>query len=580
MKSSTAILLRLLKEHLAPYRKQLGFAACCMVVIASCVSANTFMLQPALDMIFIKKDQTMLTLIPLLIFSISFIGACAHYGNALSLRFIGQRLVADMQARLFDHLMRSDIGLFHDQSSGRLISRFTNDIALMRQAFANVFTNIAKDSLSIIFLIGVMMYQNAELAFIALSVFPIAFYPLILLGKKMRRYSDKAQDQMAEFTHTLDETFQGIRTVRSYNREGYESKRARTVIEKLFDLYHRSSRIQAMATPMMEILGTTSIALVIWYGGSQVLEGDITPGAFFSFIAAFLMAYKPVRSLAGMNSILQEGLSAASRYFSVLDTEPSIVDAPSAVELKIEKGSIHFNNVHFAYPHGGRGVHGVELTVPAGKKVALVGLSGGGKSTLMNLLMRLYEVQQGAITIDGQDIKEVTLHSLRKAMAYVPQESMLFDDTVAGNIAYGREDASRDDIVRAAVAAAADGFIREFPEGYDTMIGPGGVRLSGGQRQRISIARAMLKNAPILLLDEATSSLDNESERMIQQALATLMEGRTSLVIAHRLSTIVGSDIIYVIEGGRAIEQGTHEELLARQGAYFRLYSEHRHETT
>lgn len=569
---------RLLKDHILPYRKNLLMAVLCMIVIAVCVSANTYMLQPALDMIFIQKNRAMLTLIPLVIFGIAFLGAAAHYGNALSLRYIGQKMVADMQKRLFDHLMTSDVGLFNDESSGRLVSRFTNDIALMRMAFANVFTGVAKDSLSIIFLIGVMMHQNAELALISLSVFPVALYPLILLGKKMRRFSDKAQNQIADFTATLDEIFQGVRTVKSYNREIFEAKRAGLMIDRLFRLYHQTSRIQAAATPMMEILGMTSIALVIWYGGSQVMEGQITPGAFFSFIAAFLMAYKPVRSVAGMNGTLQEGITAAARFYALIDTKPSITDKPGAAALKTSQGHIRFDNVHFAYPHGGRGVHGTTLEIPAGKKVALVGLSGGGKSTLMGLLMRFYEVSQGSITIDGQDVRNVTLESLRAAMAYVPQESMLFDDTVANNIAYGREGATRTDIIQAAIAAAADSFIRELPEGYDTMIGAHGVRLSGGQRQRLSIARAMLKDAPILLLDEATSSLDNESERMIQQALSTLMQGRTSLVIAHRLSTVVGADIIYVIEGGKAVESGTHAELLAQRGAYWRLYSEHRHE--
>jgi subfamily B ATP-binding cassette protein MsbA len=578
--SSTAIIRRLLKEHIKPYVRTLWFAIFCMVVIAVTVSANTWMMQPALDKIFIERDRDMLTLIPLAIFGISLVGASAHYGNALSMRYIGQRLVADMQIRLFDHLMKSDIGLFHDHSSGRLLSRFTNDIALMRNAFSNVLTGMAKDSLSIVFLISVMVYQNAELALIALSVFPIAFYPLILLGKKMRRFSDKVQNQLGDFTATLDEIFQGVRTVKSYNREEFESNRARTIIEKLFRLYHQSSRVQAAATPMMEILGTTSIALVIWYGGSQVMEGEITPGAFFSFIAAFLMAYKPVRSIAGTNTMLQEGITAAGRFFSALDMEPSITDKPGAVALVAANGEISLKNVRFAYPQGGRGVHGVDIDIPAGKKVALVGLSGGGKSTIMNLLMRFYEIQGGQILVDGQDIRDVTLSSLRRAMAYVPQESMLFDDTVGANIAYGRQGATQEEIEMAAINAAADEFIRSLPHGYDTMIGAQGVRLSGGQRQRISIARAMLKNAPILLLDEATSSLDNESERMIQQALDTLMQGRTSLVIAHRLSTIVGADIIYVIEGGKAIECGTHAELIAAQGAYYRLYSEHLHEIT
>ncbi len=549
----------------------------CMVAIAASVSANTWMMQPALDMIFIEKDKSMLRIIPLAILSISIVGAAAHYGNSLCMRFIGQRLIADMQMRMFDHLMKSDVGLFQEHSSGRLISRFTNDIMLMRTAFSNVLTAMAKDSFSVVFLIGIMFYQNHELAMIALSVFPIAFYPLILLSKKMRRFTDKVQVQLGDFTASLDEVFHSVRTVKSYNREEFESKRAAAIIEQLFKSYYQSARVQAAATPLMEILGSISIALVIWYGGYQVLEGEITPGAFFSFVAAFLMAYKPVRSIAGLSGVLQEGLTAAGRFFSLLDIPPSIADKPGATTLSVREGTIVFNNVHFAYPHGGRGVHGVDITIPAGKTVALVGLSGGGKSTIMNLLMRFQDVQAGSITVDDQDIRDVTLESLRGAMAFVPQESMLFDDTVAANIAYGREGASREDIVQAAIFAAADSFIDQLPQGYDTMIGAHGTRLSGGQRQRISIARAMLKNAPILLLDEATSSLDNESERIIQQALGKLMQGRTCLVIAHRLTTIVGADIIYVIEGGKAIEHGTHARLLEKRGAYYQLYSEQHH---
>ncbi len=576
--TSHAILRRLMREHVKPYMRVFWVAIISMIIIAISVSANTWIMQPALDMIFIQKNSLMLTLIPLAILGISLVGAAAHYANSLSMRFIGQRIVADMQMRLFEHLMKSDIGLFHDEASGRMVSRFTNDIALMRNAFSNVLTAMAKDSLSIVFLTAIMIHQNPKLALISLSIFPVAVYPLISLGRKMRRYSDKVQVQLGDFTATLDEVFQGVRTVKSYNREGFESTRAKSRIENLFNLYHQSSRVQAAAAPMMEILGSISISLVVWYGGYQVLEGQITPGAFFSFLAAFFMAYKPVRSIASFNSTLQEGITAAARFFSIIDIAPTITNKPNAKPLAIRQGNIEFRDVHFVYIHGKRGVHGINIEIPAGKKVALVGFSGGGKSTLMNLLMRFHDVQSGSITIDGQDIRDVTLHSLRSHMAYVPQESMLFDDTVGANIAYGREGATQEEIIAAAVAADADGFIRQFPQGYDTMIGAQGLRLSGGQRQRISIARAMLKNAPILLLDEATSSLDNESERVIQKALNTLMQGRTSLVIAHRLSTIVNADVIYVIEAGQAVERGTHEELLAKRGAYGRLYSEQLHE--
>lgn len=572
--SNKEIIRRLLREHIKPYRKNLVIAGICMVVVASCTALNALMIRPVLDEIFIEKDRDMLLVIPFAVFFITFIGAAANYINILSMRFIGQRIIADMQKRLFKHLMKSDISLFHSQSSGRLVSRFTNDINLLRNAFSNVLTTLIKESLSMVFLLGVMVYQNWELTLLALIAFPTAIYPVIRLGKRMRRISDKTQNELGNFTTTLDEIFSGVRTVKSYNRENFEINRAGGIIESLFKLYYKTSRTQSATTPMMEMLSGISIALVIWYGGSQVMDGVISTGAFTSFIASFLMAYKPVRAMSGLNGVLQEGIAAASRLFNMLDSPPKIKDAADAKQLLLTNGNISFKNVVFNYTPQSRGIDGINIEVPAGKTAALVGLSGGGKSTIINLLLRFYDVDSGNITIDGQDIREVTMHSLREAMAFVPQESMLFDDSIKANIAYGREGASDAEIFAAAKSAAADDFIRAMPQGYDTMIGAHGVRLSGGQRQRIAVARAMLKNAPILLLDEATSSLDNESERNIQNSLQELMKGRTTLVIAHRLSTIVNADIIYVIEGGKMIESGNHSSLMQQRGKYYKLYAD------
>ena len=573
--TSWQLIRRLLREHLRPYRRQMLTAIACMVVVAVATATNAWMIKPALDEIFINKNPTMLTFIPLAVLAVTVIGACANYGNIVNMRFIGARIVADMQIRLFEHLIGNDIGLFNAESSGRLISRFTNDINLLRNAFSNVLTAMAKETLTTIFLVSLMIYQSPSLSLVALLAFPTAILPIMKLGKRLRKLSHKTQKQLGDFTATLDETFQGVRTVKSYNREAFEARRAKTHIEALFSLYYKAARVAAASTPMMEILSGISIATVIWYGGFQVLNGETTSGAFTAFIASFLMAYKPVRALTGINGTMQEGLAAATRLFHVIDQPAIIADKPDAQTLRVSGGHIVYDRVNFHYGSETKtaGVNNICLDIPAGKKAALVGLSGGGKSTLMNLLLRFYDVNSGVISIDGQDIRDVTLHSLRDAMAFVPQESMLFDDTVRANIAYGREDATDAEITAAARNASADSFIASLPQGYDTIIGSHGVLLSGGQRQRIAIARAMLKNAPILLLDEATSSLDNESERSIQQALNTLMQGRTTLVIAHRLSTIIGADIIYVVDQGRIIESGTHESLLASRGKYFQLYS-------
>lgn len=564
----------MLQEHIRPYLKQVAIAVLCMITVAITTAMTAKMIGPTLKLIFINKDETMLVLIPLAVFAIIATGAAANYGSMLSMRYIGQRLVADMQIRLFSHLMKSDLSLFNNQSSSRLISRFTNDINLLRSAFTNVVSAMVKGTLTTVFLVGVMFYENPKLALISLAVFPIAIYPLMRLAKRMRRISGKTQHQLGDFTATLDEIFQGARTVKSYNREEFETLRARSLIEKLTTLYMKAARVQAASSPMMEALSAISIGLVIWYGGWEVMRGATTPDAFMSFIGAFLIAYKPVRSMSGAGGTLQEGIAAAERLFSVIDTPPKITDAPHAKPLIIANGNISFKNVVFNYTPQSRGIDGINIEVPAGKTAALVGLSGGGKSTIINLLLRFYDVDSGSIEIDGQDIKDVTLHSLREAMAFVPQESMLFDDSIKNNIAYGRIGASDDEIFAAAKNASADDFIRAMPQGYDTVIGAHGVRLSGGQRQRIAVARAMLKNAPILLLDEATSSLDNESERNIQNSLQELMKGRTTLVIAHRLSTIVNADIIYVIEGGKMIESGNHASLMEKRGKYYKLYAD------
>lgn len=547
-------------------------AVLCMIIVAVTTAANAWMMQPVLDDIFLKKDGDMLMIIPLVVLTIAVVKGIAVYGQSYIMKFVGQRIITDVQQELFKHLLKSDLSSFHDNRSGNLLSRFSNDITIMRRSVSNVLTGIAKETLTLIFLIGLMFYQNWIMALLAFTVFPVAIYPILKLGKRMRRISNDTQHKLSDFTIRLDETFKGIKVVKSYNREPYELKRSNTIMEELFSLYVKAARTEALASPIMETLGGIAIASVIWYGGYEVIYGNTSPGAFFSFITALIMAYKPMKSLSGLNTALQEGLAAAKRLFIMLDVKPNIQDSETPVSLARTAHEITFENVDFCYKEAETILSNLSIHVPAGKTVALVGASGGGKSTIMSLLLRFYDVRLGSIKIGGHDIRNLSLNELRNMTALVSQDILLFDDTIRANIAYGNLDASDDEIRQAAIQSAADDFIQDFPDGYDTMVGQNGAKLSGGQRQRIAIARAILKNAPILLLDEATSALDTISEQKIQQALEHLMQDKTTLVIAHRLSTIQNADIIYVIDNGTVVESGNHDTLISEKGSYYRLY--------
>jgi len=545
-----------------------------MGLVAAATAASAWLLEPVIDKIFAEKNEDMLWPIGLAVLATFAVKGAANYGQAVLMSVVGQRILTDMQIRLYAHLMRMDIAFFHANSTGRLISRFTNDINSMRMAVSNAMTSFGKDSLSLIFLVGVMFEKEWRLALIAFLVLPAAVIPIARLGKRMRKVSANTQVQVGTFMTILEQTFHGIRHVKAYGMAEYEKKRVSGLANDIYHLIIKASRTRAMSSPIMETLAGAAITLVIVYGGYRVIEGGTTQGQFFAFIAAALMAYEPAKRLANLNTNLQEGLAGADRLFQVFDTEPTIVDAPNATELQIKGGMIEAKNVSFAYDEADKSaLTDISLTVAAGKTVALVGPSGAGKSTILNLIPRFYDLDAGTIAIDGQEISKVTMESLRHNLALVSQEITLFDDTVQANIAYGRKDATEEEIIEAAKNAAAHDFITELPNGYDTMVGEQGVKLSGGQRQRLAIARAMLKNAPILLLDEATSALDTESERKVQAALNKLMENRTTLVIAHRLSTVVDADVIYVIDDGRILEQGTHAELLTKKGAYANLYA-------
>ena len=570
---TAALVWRLARDFMRPHAGRVVLAFALMAAAAGSTALRAWLMQPVLDRIFVGRDASLLLLIAGAALVIAVVKGLADYGEAVLMNRVGQRVIADVQIALFTRLMRADLAYFHAYPSGTLISRFTSDAVLLRSAAANVLGAIGKDALTVLFLVGVMFYQDWLLALVSFFIFPLAIRPIVGIGRRMRRVTANTQAEIGQLTTLLSQTFQGARLVKAYGMEAYEESRAAGLFERIFALIDRATRTRSRASPMMETLGGAAIAVVILYGGHQVIAGARTPGAFFSFVTALLLAYQPLKSLANLNASLQEGLAAAHRIFEVLDVEPTIRDIPGAQPLHVAGGEIRFDGVRFGYAPGAVALDGVSLTVPPGRTVALVGASGAGKSTILNLIPRFFDVEEGSIAIDGQDIRSVTLASLRAAIALVAQEVTLFDDTLRANIAYGRFGASVEEIEAAARTAGIDGFIRELPNGYETQVGEHGVRLSGGQRQRIAIARAMLKNAPILLLDEATSALDSQSERQVQTALRTLIRGRTTLVIAHRLSTVQGADLICVVDRGRIVESGRHSELLARNGHYARLYS-------
>jgi ATP-binding cassette, subfamily B, bacterial MsbA len=569
---SWVLVRRLVRDFIRRHAQRIAFAFICMAIGAGSTALRAWLMQPVLDRVFIARDSSLLLLLAGAALALALVKAGADYAETLTMSRIGQRVITDMQSALFARLIRADLAYFNAHPSGMLISRLINDVSLLRGAAANVLTAIGRDAITVVLLVGVMFYQDWALALVAFFAFPAAIRPIVRIGRRMRRVSANTQIEMGQLSTLLNQTFQGVRYVKAYGMEDYERGRAAALFERIYGLIDRANRTRFRAAPLMEALGGAAIALVIFYGGHQVIVGARSPGAFFSFITALLLAYQPVKSLALLNAGLQEGLAAAQRVFEVLDIQPQIRDRPSARPLRIGGGEIRFEAVRFGYRPGTVALDGISLTVPAGGTVALVGPSGAGKSTLLNLIPRFYDVDGGHIAIDGQDIGAVTLASLRGAIALVSQEVSLFDDTVRANIAYGRFGASQADLEAAAMAAGADRFIRELPEGYATLVGEHGIRLSGGQRQRLAIARAMLKDAPILLLDEATSALDNESERQVQAALRSLMRGRTTVVIAHRLSTIIGADLICVMDRGRIVETGRHIQLLAKGGLYARLY--------
>ncbi|HUU50477.1 MAG TPA: lipid A export permease/ATP-binding protein MsbA [Nitrospinota bacterium] len=564
------IYIRIL-SYMRPYWKAFIFAFVCMVVVSATTGLTAWIVQPVLDDIFIKKDVFMLKLLPFAVVVLYLGRGIFRYLASYTMNSIGIVVVMKIRNDLYNHLQTLSLNFFHGKRTGELMSRITSDVSLIEGSASNLLSDFVREILSMAGLIFVIFYRDWELAIIALLVFPPSLYFLVKIGEKLKRLSRKSQEKMADMASVLQENFTGIRVIKAFNKEEYESRRFSEENSRFFNLAKKTVKYVEISSPLMEFVGAFGLAMIVWYGGMKVINDQISPGSFFSFMAALFMLYAPVRKLSRSNNKLQQAIAAALRVFYIIDTKPEIVDKDDAVALPSLSKRIEFRDVGFRYDTEPV-LKDINLKINKGEIIAIVGVSGVGKTTLVDLIPRFYDVTGGSIKIDDIDIRNVALKSLRDQIGIVTQEIFLFNHTVRYNIAYGKQDASMEEIIQTAKAAYAHDFIMKMPDQYDTVIGERGVKLSGGQRQRIAIARALTKDPPILILDEATSSLDTESEQIVQKALQNLMKNRTTFVIAHRLSTIVRADRIVVLDEGTIIDIGSHEELLKRGGLYHKLH--------
>lgn len=566
------LMKRLMKTYLLPHSRIIGFAFFFMMIDAAATAGIAKLIQPILDDVLNGQKTGMIIPVGLMVLATFTARGISTYYHTTLMNRAGQSIVAHIQRDQFSHFMNLDLAFFHANPSGQLISRVVNDVAVMRVAVSDSMTGLGKSLVTLLFLVGVMFYQDWKLSLIALIIFPFTSYFVAKLGKKLRRVSTSIQSELGNLSDRLSQIFQGVRQVKAYGMENYERERMNEAIDRVKNLNMKSVRVATLSTPVNETLVGLVFFGIIVYGGYEASQGRMTAGQLGSFLAAFTLAYEPMKKLAKLNNTLQMGLGAAERVFEMIDRAPAIQDKPSAIDLNVSHPQIEFRDVEFNYEQGDlKALDKINFIAAPDKITALVGPSGGGKSTVMNLIPRFYDVKAGQVLINNYDVRELTANSLRSHIALVSQDITIFDDTIAANIGYGDLSAAKPQIIEAAKAAAAHEFIMALPQGYETRTGEDGVKLSGGQRQRISIARAILRNAPILLLDEATSALDNESEKLVQEALEKLQKGRTTIVIAHRLSTVRGADQILVLDKGKIVEKGTHTALLEQKGLYARM---------
>ena len=567
--TTRSLLLRLWREHLRHHRPRLLWILLLTGLMAGTTALYPVVIDHAFQM-FTDHDQRILYQIPILVLLVTAVKAAAQYFQNVQVQQVVLLVIQELQGRMFAHLAHADLARVEREAPAQLAARFTTDAATIREALTRAVNGVA-DVITVIGLVGSMIYLDWLLSLIAAVLYPLAAMPIERIGRRIRRASGGMQERVGETAALLNESFAQARTVRAYRLEASETRRAQAAFGELYRALLRMSKNRSRVDPVLEVLGGAAVAAVIGFEGWRAAVSDHTLGNFTGFVAALLIASRPLRALGSLNAALQEGLAGMVRVFAVIDERPHIMDAPDATSLPAGRGHVVFHDVCFSYPDSRVALAGLSFEAQPGQTVALVGPSGGGKSTALALIPRLHDVTGGAVSIDGADVRRVTLASLRDALAYVGQDALLFDDTVAANIRMGRPDADMAAVEAAAAAAAAADFIRALPLGYDTRVGPGGQRLSGGQRQRVALARALLRDPRILLLDEATSALDTESEAAVQEALARLRRNRTTIVIAHRLSTVRDADLVVAMADGRTVEQGTHASLMQQDGLYARL---------